>query len=69
MKNGFKILVVKTEERDYLEGPGVDWDDNIKTGLKEKGMRMWSEFIWLKMRTNSGLLEHNNEPWDSVEGG
>jgi hypothetical protein len=30
--------------------------------LKEKDVRVWIGFIWLKMESNGGSCEHGNEP-------
>jgi hypothetical protein len=32
------------------------WEDNIKIELKERGGRVWSGFIWLRIGTGDGLL-------------
>jgi hypothetical protein len=35
MRNAYKILVGKPEEKRPLRRPGLRWEDNIKMGLKE----------------------------------
>jgi len=43
-------------ERDYLEDPGVRWEDNIKMDFQEMGRGAWTGLIWLKIGTDGGHL-------------
>jgi hypothetical protein len=40
-----------------LSNPGAihEWEDDIKMDL-ERDVRMWTEFIWLRIGTGGGLL-------------
>jgi hypothetical protein len=38
------------------------WEDGIKMELKEIGMQVSTEFIWLRMGTVVLSFEHSNEP-------
>jgi hypothetical protein len=44
MKNLYKILVKKPNERDYLGEQGTDG----RLIFKKQGARMWTGFIWLR---------------------
>jgi hypothetical protein len=46
------MLVVK--ENDHLGG--VDGKIILKWVLRKYGMRLWSGFMWLRTRSNGGLL-------------
>jgi hypothetical protein len=40
-----------------LEFMKVRWEDNVKKNVKEiKGVRMWTQFSWLRMQSSGGLL-------------
>jgi hypothetical protein len=52
----YKILVGKPEGRRPLGRPRRRWEDNIKMDLREVGWEAWTRSIWLRIRTNGGLL-------------
>jgi hypothetical protein len=56
MRNAYKILVRKPERERLLGGPRRRWEDNIKMDIREIGWKVWTEFIWLRIVTNGGLL-------------
>jgi hypothetical protein len=40
-----------------LEFVKVRWEDNVKLNVKEiKGVRMWTQFDWLRIHSSGGLL-------------
>jgi len=61
--------VGKPEERDHLEDPGIDWEDNIMMDLQEVGWggghgpdcfdTGYVQFV--------GCCKHGNEPSDSIK--
>jgi hypothetical protein len=57
MRNTYKILVGKSEEKIPLGRSSRRWDDNIRLDLKEIGWNgmLWTEFIWFGTGTNGGL--------------
>jgi len=55
-RNAYKILVGKPEGKRPLGRPRRRWEDNIRKGLRETGGRVWTGFIWLRIRTSGGLF-------------
>jgi hypothetical protein len=53
--NSYSVLVGKTGERG-LRRSNFRWENNIKTDLKEKNVKVWIGFIWYKIGTSGGLL-------------
>ena len=53
--NSYSVLVGKTGERG-LRRSNFRWENNIKTDLKEKNVKVWIGFIWYKTGTSGGLL-------------
>jgi len=51
MKNPYKILVRKHEQKRPLGSPRYTWEHN-----KKYVVRAWTEFIWLRTRSNGQLL-------------
>jgi hypothetical protein len=51
----FRILFGKPEEKKPLGRRGIRWEDDIKIDLKEMVMKVWTEFMWLRVG-NSGWL-------------
>jgi hypothetical protein len=49
-------LLHVSHTRFALFGYANTWENNIIIDLRETEMRMWSGFLWLKLRTNGGLL-------------
>jgi hypothetical protein len=56
MRNVYCVLVGNPEEKDNLEGTGVDERIILKWILKKYDGRVWTGFIWLRIRAGSGLL-------------
>jgi len=46
MRNGYEILVGKSEGEKQLGGSASTWEDNIRTGLREIG---WKVTDWIHM--------------------
>jgi hypothetical protein len=44
------------EGRNHLGDLSIDERIILKWILKKQGMRMWTGFMWLRIRTNSRLL-------------
>jgi hypothetical protein len=59
-----QILVGKLEGKISFVRPRPMKDD-IKMDLKRHDVRVWSEFIWIKI----GFCEHSNEPSGFVKDG
>jgi hypothetical protein len=43
-------------ERDYLEDPGVKWQDNIKMDLQKVGCGVWTRSSWFRIKIGGGTL-------------
>jgi hypothetical protein len=56
IRNAYKILVRRSEGKRSLETPRRRWVDNITMGLRERRWEVWTGFIWLRIRTNGGLM-------------
>jgi hypothetical protein len=54
-RSAFRVLVGKPEERRPLGGIRRRWETNIKVDLMYD-FREWIVFIWLRRRTNGGLM-------------
>jgi hypothetical protein len=46
MRNVYKILVGKPEEKRQLKRPGLTWDDNIRISLREI---QWEGVDWIHL--------------------
>jgi hypothetical protein len=55
-RNVYKLLVGKPEGKRPLGRPRHRWIDNIKMGLLETGLELWTGFIWLRIGTVGELL-------------
>lgn len=51
--NTYKVLVGCSETEDSIGRPSHEWENNIKSDIKEIGLM---EFIWPRMKTRGGLL-------------
>jgi hypothetical protein len=51
-----RIVVVKPEGRKPLRSPRRRWEVNINMYLKEQEGVVWTEFIWIRIRTSGRLL-------------
>jgi hypothetical protein len=56
MRNAYTILIRKPEVKRPLVRLWSRWEANIKIDVKETGMRMWTGFIWFRIRSKFGLL-------------
>jgi hypothetical protein len=50
MKYAYDILVKNMKGRNHLRDLGVDGRILLKWALKEQGMKVWTEIIWLLAR-------------------
>jgi hypothetical protein len=55
IRNEYKMLVAKPEEKRLLGKSRHKWGDNIKKVLR-KTMREWTGVIWFRTGTSSRLL-------------
>jgi hypothetical protein len=63
MRNAYKILVKKCEERRLLRRPRLIWQDYINVDFKETG---YESVDWNHL---AGSCEHSSEPLDSRKDG
>jgi hypothetical protein len=52
----YRMLVGKSEGKRPFKRPSRRWLDNIKMGLHDVDVRVWTESIWLRIGTGGGLL-------------
>jgi hypothetical protein len=52
----YKLLVGKPEGKRPLGRPKCRWKDNIKMNLRERGGKVWTGFMWCRIRTSGRLL-------------
>jgi hypothetical protein len=52
----YRMLVGRPEGKRPLERPWHRWKDNIKRGLRERGIVERTGFGWLRIGSNGGLL-------------
>jgi hypothetical protein len=52
----YRILVGRPQGRNYLEDQGVDGRRLLKWIFKMWDGRAWTGMIWLRIRTDGGLL-------------
>jgi hypothetical protein len=52
MKNTYTALIQKPEGKDHLNDPGADGRIILKYILWKQGARVWTGFIWLRIRTS-----------------
>jgi hypothetical protein len=55
VKNTYGVLVGKPEGKRPLGGPKTEWNDSIKTLLKQD-VRVRTGFIWFRIGNSGGLL-------------
>jgi hypothetical protein len=55
-RNVYRLLVGKPEGKRQLGRPKRRWIDNIKMGLLEIGLVVWTGLIWLRIGTGRELL-------------
>jgi hypothetical protein len=51
MRNGYKLLMRKPEEKRPLERPRCRWVDARKMNLRERG---WGGLVWIDLAQDSG---------------
>jgi hypothetical protein len=56
MRNEYKIMIRKLEEKRPLGRPRRRREDNIKMDLKEIGWKLWIGFTWLRVGTCGDTL-------------
>jgi hypothetical protein len=57
IRNQYKVLVRKSEgKKRPLGRHGHRLEDTIKIDLKEIGLEVWTELIWLRTETGGRLL-------------
>jgi hypothetical protein len=56
MRNAYKILVRKPEERNLSEDLSVAGRIILEWILGKVGRKVWTGFVWLRMWTSGGLL-------------
>jgi hypothetical protein len=56
MRNAHKMLVGQSEGKIAFGGPSVDERIILKWILKKQGVRVWTRFKWLRIRSSSRLL-------------
>jgi hypothetical protein len=49
-------LPAHLEGRRPIGRPRHRWEDNIKTGFREIGLRIWTGLTWLRIGTSGRLL-------------
>jgi hypothetical protein len=55
-RNVYRLLVGKPEGKRSLGRPRRRWIDNIKMGLLEIGVMLWTGLVWLWIGTGGELL-------------
>jgi hypothetical protein len=56
MRNAYRILVEKSQEKRQLGRLEHRWEDNINMDLREIGRGGMTGFIWLRIANSRGLL-------------
>jgi hypothetical protein len=56
MKGSYRIFVVKPEERDHMEHPGVDGRIILRWIFRKWDVGAWILSSWLRIRRGSGFL-------------
>jgi hypothetical protein len=54
-RNEHEIFVGKPERRRLFGRLRSRWEDNIWINLREKGKKLWTGCIWLRIWTSGGL--------------
>jgi hypothetical protein len=54
--NARRLVAVKTAGQKLLQSPRRRWEFNINMYLKEQEGVVWTEFMWIRVRTSNGLL-------------
>jgi hypothetical protein len=56
IRNAYKVSAQKPEGKRPVATTWRRWEDNIRMDLREIGWEVWTERIWLRIRSNGGLL-------------
>jgi len=56
MRNEYNVVVGKLKKKVHLRGSDVNWKVILKLMLKEKDMRMWAGFEWLRVMISGGYF-------------
>jgi hypothetical protein len=56
MRNTYKILVGKPQEKSSLRSVGVDGRILLRWIARKEDERMWNRFIWFRIWSNGRLL-------------
>jgi hypothetical protein len=54
--SAYTILAGNPKRKIPLGRSGCRWQDDNKTGLSERGVRVWAELNWLSVRPSGGLF-------------
>jgi hypothetical protein len=69
MRNLYTVLVVKHKITNCFGDEDCDWMMVLKWAVNKWGVKLCTEFVWLRIWTSGRLCEHGNEPLRSVRGG
>jgi hypothetical protein len=61
IRNAYTIFIGKPEGKISIGGTRCRREGNIRKGLSEIGLGLWTEIIWLRTGTSDGFCEHRNE--------
>jgi hypothetical protein len=56
IRNSYKILEGKPEGKRPLERTRHRWEDDNRIILEKQGGKLWTGFIWLRIRTSGRYL-------------
>jgi hypothetical protein len=56
MRNAYKILVSKPEDKTPFRRPSHRWEDNIRMGIREIGWEAVDWILWLRIGTSGRPL-------------
>jgi hypothetical protein len=51
MRNACVIFARKPEGNILIQGPTLRCEDNVEMYVKEEGVKLWKEFIWMRVET------------------
>jgi hypothetical protein len=55
-RNEYTSLVAKPESKSFLVDLSVDGRIILKCIVKKYGVKMWTGFIWIRIKSSGGLL-------------
>jgi hypothetical protein len=56
MRNEYTGLVAKPESKSYLVDLSIDGRIILKCIVNKYGVKMWTGFIWIMIKSSGGLL-------------